>query len=274
MYVTRYQHASFRALAEFEEDVDLTTGTEPGVGIGADSLGTWKEGALYLRSRNRTTTSASQDAQAVWLGWNRKVSGEDELGRPGRYSLSLPEGLPAEWGLGGESTLDLLLVGTDSKPGPRKREDADSTASEGGDRPDASSTGDRGDSPAGAEDGSEDDEDEAIDLSVSVVDASGRTATVVLSRYGPIRRPLEMTILRRSDLEEERYPQQYEIVQQSYTIPLADFLDAEPDLELGALVRVEFVFDRVEAGEVILDQIGFSRPDPAFLRVRVPGGAN
>ncbi len=271
MYVTRYQHASFRPLAEFEEDVDLTTGTEPGVRIEADSLGTWKEGALYLRSRNRATTSASQDAQAVWLGWNRKVAGEEELGRPGRYSLTIPETLPAEWGLDGESTLDLLLVATESKPGPRKKEDAEGAETEGGQNPDESPSGveeERRDEP---EDGDED--EEPIDLSVSVTDRTGRTATVALSRYGPIRRPLEMTILRRSDLEEERYPQQYELVQQSYTIPLDDFLSVEPELDLGALVRVEFVFDRVEAGEVILDQIGFSRPDPAFLRVRVPSGS-
>jgi dienelactone hydrolase len=271
MYVTRYQHASFRPLAEFEEDVDLTTGTEPGVRIETDSLGTWKEGALYLRSRNRASTSASQDAQAVWLGWNRNVAGEEELGRPGSYSLTVPEGLPAEWGLDGESTLDLLLVATESKPGPRKKEDADSVGTGGGEGPDESPRAADEDRPSEGEDDAED--EEPIDLSVSVTDADGRTARVALSRYGPIRRPLEMTILRRSDLEEDRYPQQYEIVQQSFTIPLDDFVGIEPELDLGALVRVEFVFDRVEAGEVILDQIGFSRPDPAFLRVRVPEGS-
>ena len=74
----------------------------------------------------------------------------------------------------------------------------------------------------------------------------------------------------RSDLEETRYPQQYEIVQQSYTIPLSDFLEAEGRLDLSALATVEFLFDRTDAGEVILDQVGFSAPDPAFLRARVP----
>lgn len=272
MYVTRYQHASFRPVAEFEEDVDLTTGTEPGVRIEGDSLGTWKESGLYLRSRNRASTSSRQDSQAVWLGWNRNVAGEDELGRPARYVLTLPQGLSADWGLGPGGALDLLLVATDSKPGPRKTEESDSAQAgaetgEGGEGSGESG----GENPSAGEGASEaSDEEEPIDLSVVLTDSTGRSATVPLSAYGPIRRPLEMSILRRSDLEETRYPQQYEIVQQSYTIPLTDFLDLEGMLDLSALATVEFVFDRTESGEVILDQVGFSTPDPAFLRARLP----
>jgi dienelactone hydrolase len=280
MYVTRYQHASFRPLTDYEEDVDLTTGTQPGVRIDGDSLGTWKESGLYLRSRNRASTSSSQESQAVWLGWNRKVAGQDELGRPARYVLNLPEGLSAEWGLGAGDALDLLLAATDSKPGPRKTEEADSAGAQGvaGQEAEGSedtrggnpSTGGEGAGSRGEDPEGSDDEDEPIDLSVVLTDTTGLSAKVSLSGYGPIRRPLEMSILRRSDLEETRYPQQYEIVQQSYTIPLSDFLEAEGRLDLSALATVEFLFDRTDAGEVILDQVGFSAPDPAFLRARVP----
>jgi hypothetical protein len=272
MYVTRYQHASFRPVAEFEEDVDLTTGTEPGVRIEGDSLGTWKESGLYLRSRNRASTSSSQESQAVWLGWNRNVAGEDELGRPARYVLTLPEGLSADWGLGPGDALDLLLVATDSKPGPRKTEESDSAqaGAETGEGGEGSGESGGEDPSAGAGAPEASDEEEPIDLSVVLTDSAGRSATVPLSAYGPIRRPLEMSILRRSDVEETRYPQQYEIVQQSYTIPLTDFLDLEGMLDLSALATLEFVFDRTESGEVILDQVGFSTPDPAFLRARLP----
>ena len=38
------------------------------------------------------------------------------------------------------------------------------------------------------------------------------------------RRPLEIHILRRKDQEQQRYPTQYEMVLQTYVMPLGDFV--------------------------------------------------
>ena len=88
---------------------------------------------------------------------------------------------------------------------------------------------------------------------------------MALSRYGPIRRPLESYILRRRDIEEDRFGSLSEIVLQSYAIPLADFAAVEPRLNLAALARVRFLFDRAPAGTVLLDDIGFARLGDAWL---------
>ena len=40
MYITRFETSEFRALATFEEDIDLTSGTEKGVWLRADSVAT------------------------------------------------------------------------------------------------------------------------------------------------------------------------------------------------------------------------------------------
>ena len=56
MYVTRFEDHTFRSLASFEEDIDVTTGSVAGVTLMGDSLGTWRERELLLRSRNRPTT--------------------------------------------------------------------------------------------------------------------------------------------------------------------------------------------------------------------------
>jgi len=58
-------------------------------------------------------------------------------------------------------------------------------------------------------------------------------------------------------------------VLQSYSIPLGDFLADNPALDLGRLSAVGLVFDRAQAGEVVVDQIGFSALDPGFLSARV-----
>lgn len=258
MYVTRLQHSSFRPLADFEGDVDVTTGSAEGVTLRGDSLDTWREETLLLRSSNRANTSASQDNQAVRLAWNNRLAGPDTTrrGPPARYEVGLPAGLAAEWGLGDGHSLDLALVATERLPGPRQPPETDEENEEEG------GEGRRGRGPRPDPDAPK----PPVDLSIEVEDAAGRTASVPLSDYGPIRRPLEIHILRRTD-QETRDPT--EMVLQSYHLPLSDFTASTPGLDPSRLVAVRLVFDRAVAGEVVVDEIGFSAMGPDFWRARV-----
>jgi len=267
MYITRFETSAFRPLATFEEDIDVTTGTAAGVSLSGDSLATWKEATLQLRSANRTGTSSSQENQGVWLGWNNRIAGADttRMGPPARLTVGLPEGLAADWRLGPEATLDFMLGATNAMPGPRKDPVADTTKKDdasrkregggsGGDRPD------------------DDEEKPPVDLTLHVEDASGQTASVNLRDYGAIRRPMETHVLRRRDQENQRFADNWEQILQTYSIPLGDFAAANPRLDLRTLKAVRLLFDRSAAGEVVVDQIGFSALDPAFLSARVERG--
>ena len=273
MYITRFETSSFRPLATFEEDIDVTTGTEPGVVIRGDSLATWGEATLLLRSSNRAETSASQDNQAVTVGWNNRIEGADTSahGPPARYTIEMPAGLAAGWGLDEGTSLDFLLGPTNDVPGPRRDPGAGDGDADGASE--AGAAGDRGGTEGSR--GSRADEGYTevppVALSIEVTDASGRTARVTLSDYGAIRRPLETYVMRRADLERQRFQRHWELIQQTYSIPLADFVAANRSLDLGALRSVAFVFDRVHAGEVAIDQVGFTDLDPAFLGARVDG---
>ena len=260
MYVTRFQTDGFRTLADFEEDIDVTSGTRPGVRLRGDSLSTWREGRIQLRSSNRPETSASQDNQAVWLGWNNRIAGADTLGPSAAYTIELPGTLAAEWELGPASSFELSLLVTRESPGPR------SVGDDSGDSADDS--GDSGDDSR--ESGDEEEDDAPPDLSIVARDASGTMASVPLSRYGAVRKPLEMRVLRRRDLEDDRFANLFELLLQSYSIPLADFVEAAPGLQLDELRSVGLVFDRTVAGEVVLDDVGFARMDPAYTAVRMP----
>lgn len=264
MYVTRYETSALRPLATFEEDIDVTSGSAPGVTLQGDSLATWKEATLALRSANRNNTSQSQENQAVWLGWNNRIAGPDttRMGPPARFTVGLPDGLARDWALGEGTTLDFMLGATNAMPGPRKdpvppdtTKKADGAANRGGDRPKPK----------------DDEEKPPVDLSVQVEDAAGHTASVDLRRYGAIRRPLETYVMRRSDQERQRFADNWEQVLQTYSIPLGDFTAVNPALDLRTLNAVRLVFDRAVSGEVAVDQIGFSNLDPAFLTARVEG---
>ncbi|MDH5590084.1 MAG: hypothetical protein OEZ65_13995 [Gemmatimonadota bacterium] len=267
MYVTRFETSGFRPLADFEEDIDVTTGSAPGVRLRGDSLAVWKEGTLELRSSNRNNTSASQENQAVWLGWNNRIAGEDttRMGPPAAFVVALPEVLSGGWAVTGGHTLDFVLAPTNTLPGPRADPAAAASEATAPAPPRRPLRGPWG------EEMEEEEEKPPVDLTVQVVDASGRAASVRLSRYGPIRRPLETHVMRRADREEGRFQNPWEIIPQTYSIPLEDFTRADPSLRLDRLVEVRFVFDAAVAGEVVVDRIGFSKLHPAWLAARVEG---
>ena len=185
MYITRFETSAFRTVADFEEDIDVTSGTAHGVSIEGDSLATWREAMLQLRSSNRNNTSASQENQAVFVGWNNRIAGADTTrhGSPASYTLSLPAGLAAEFDIDSQSTLDFSLGPTNATPRPREAPESDSD-DEGAD----DDTAAQAEPTPQASGGEGDVEDPPIDLSLEVEDAAGRKARVTLSDYGALRR--------------------------------------------------------------------------------------
>jgi hypothetical protein len=258
MYITRYEDSSFTPVATFEEDVDLTTGTLPGVTLRGDSVGTWKEGGLNLRTANSPAEGSSLQNHAVWIGWNNRIQGEQDttkLATPASYTVLLDERARQALALGATSTLEFQLLPIDgappARPAARDSARADSAATGGGARPAAGRTSSR---PP-----KQDAEKPPIDLSIEVRDAHGVSASLQLGRYGAVRRPLEMGIMRRRDREKAAFARLYEMVLQSYRIPVADFAAAAPDLDVHSIREVRFVFDRAPSGTVIIDEIGFGR---------------
>jgi len=293
MYITQFQESSFRPLLTFEEDIDVTSGTAAGVRIRGDSLSTWKEDVLPFRSRSgsSSSTGSTQENQAVWLGWNNRIAGKDttRTGPPASYAIVLPDDLPRSWALGRGSTLDFMLTALDETPRPRKDpaaeaekekevEGAGASRSEGGPAEGgrAGGGGVRGffaglfSFLSSGEGRREDDgEKPPLRLSIQLVDAEGHSAKVVLNRYGPVRRPIEIRIQRRGD---QQFAGNTEMVLQSYSIPLDHFLAGTPEsVDLSSLKEVRFLFDESTSGTVALDEVGFSRKDPSFLRVSASG---
>ena len=109
-----------------------------------------------------------------------------------------------------------------------------------------------------------------VDFSVELVDAAGHTARLPIRRFGVPRRPLEIHILRRKDEEQQRYPTQYELVLQTYLMPMSDFTQASPSFDPTHLRSIRLVFDKLVAGTIIVDDIGVSSRAGPFLSVSEP----
>lgn len=258
MYFNQFQESSFTALADFEEDIDVTSGSVSGVALHGDSLATWREADLKLRSSNRATTSASQANQVLWLGWNRNIRGRDGvMGQPGRYSVMLEAPLMRDLALTESHSLDLMLAPTEDRPGPRSpAEDDEADEDANPSSPTEGSDSDEGD----------DEELDPIDLSIELEDTAGNRASVTLGGYGVLRYPLKTSVMRRRDREAGRFADLWEVVLQSFSIPLSDFTAENGSLDVSRIRAVHLVFDQAPVGTVVVDNIGFSRLDPAYFR--------
>jgi hypothetical protein len=261
MYITRFQESGFESVANYEEDVDVTTGSVHGVTISGDSLGTWKEAPVNLRSGQNDPINT----QAVTLGWNRHIRGDDttKLGRPAAYTITLSDSLRSAWNVGGQSAVYLSLAPTDAKPGPRspardttKKADSTKKDAKPAARPPAPKNPPKDTTP--------------VDLTVEMVDAAGHIARLPLSKFGVPRRPLEIHILRRADQEKQRFPTQYEMVLQTYVMPLSEFAKESSQFDPTHLRSVRLVFDRIPAGTIVLDDVGISNKAGPFTTLGEP----
>jgi len=261
MYITRFQESGFKSLATFDEDVDVTTGSVPGVKISADSLATWKENALNLRSG----TGDALNTNAVTLGWNNHIRGDDttKIGSAASYTIAMSDSLAAALAVGRESAIYLSLAPTEAKPGPRAPF-RDTTK-----KADSAKKDDKK-PPAKKPDAKPAKDTTPVDFSVELVDAAGHTARLPIRRFGVPRRPLEIHILRRKDEEQQRYPTQYELVLQTYLMPISDFTQASPSFDPTHLRSIRLVFDKLVAGTIIVDDIGVSSRAGPFMSVSEP----
>lgn len=257
MYITRFEESGFRPIATFDEDVDVTTGSVPGVTISGDSLATWKENPLNLRSGQNDPINTN----AVTLGWNNHIRGDDttKLGKPASYTITMSDSLVGSLHLSRNAAVYLSLAPTDAKPGPR------APARDTTKKADSTKKGEKPKTPPKRPDSKAGKDTTPVDLTVEMVDASGHAARIPLSRFGVPRRPLEIHILRRHDQEMQRYPTQYEMVLQTYVLPLAEFAQAAPQFDPAHLRSIRLVFDRLVAGAVVVDDVGVSTMVGPFL---------
>jgi dienelactone hydrolase len=252
MYLTRFEESSFRAIADYEDDVDVTT-AGPGARLRGDSLSTWKEAAVPFRSRGST-----QAHNAVTLAWNSRVAGDDTTrrGTPATYTMTLGDSLRGVLAPGAATAVVFSLAPLDAKPGPRPLP-RDTTKKDSATVRRA--TPRRPPTPKAAED------TVPIDLTVELEDDGGRVARLPLSRYGAVRRPLKSFVYRRAGRDQQRFGNTFEIVLQTFVVPLADAVAASPGFDPARLRHVRWRFDRTEAGTVLLDNIGLARMPADYL---------
>ncbi len=294
MYTTKFQENGYRPLTAFDRDIDLTTGSSSDVVLQGEHLSAWKEAAVPFRGRGSDT----QNHNAVTIGWNNRLpidtkakeaaeaeaartgipvpplpDGEEEkgpLGPPASFSVSVPASARSEWSVGEQSAVYVSLAATSTKPGPRtppRDPDKNEDDEQAGDRkPEAKPKP----KPKAPKKKKEEPDVTPIDLTVELVDTAGHVARLPLSQFGMARKPLDARVYRRAGRDASRFSNIYELIPQTFVMPLAAFTQTSPEFDARQLATIRLLFDKTEAGTVVLEHVGLSTPtDPAFLSAQI-----
>jgi dienelactone hydrolase len=187
-YMSRYQDPSYKVIASFSEDPDLTTTTIPGGHISASNLSIWKEGRIPYRRGDR-------GYNGVFLGWNRAENAPVPA-----YSIVLPDGFNPP------GVLTLSLAVTDQKaPLPGKHDDDDKKKDK--DKEDKST--------------------EVTDFTVEL-ESGGTTAALPLSRFGSLLPPFKVRFTKLQFMDNFAYEKSSEPAFQTFEIPLSAFPNIDP----------------------------------------------
>jgi hypothetical protein len=233
-YRHRFEDSGFRAVADYEEDIDLSTATVAGGAIEVANLVLWREEALLFRDND------TQQNNAVYLGWSSDTG--RTRGAAAHYAITLPRAYAHEQRL----TSDALLVFSMSAV-----DDAGLHRREMGSRGSGGVEAPNGDAPG------------PLDLTIELVDTAGSTASFALSEFSAIPPVLHVQFLKLSGLSQDLYGRTWEPTLQTYELPLSSFVTVNPEFDVGSLLKVRFRFDLASRGVIILDEVGFRTGDRA-----------
>ncbi|MDF1573588.1 MAG: hypothetical protein P1P86_00145 [Bacteroidales bacterium] len=248
VHLNQFHESSARILCEFEEDLDLSTGTSGVDSILASGLALWKEGRIPKKWGDYRNN-------AVFLGWNNE---EDSI--PGNYRILLDSSFTS--GLEGSLALTFLAADAQMDPGKRMEDsgvDSENQDMEEADMEDQDSEGPDSGQDAEETDSGQDSEEadpEPIDFSLLLTDTSGIEYSVRLGDYHKLQPALKPEVFKSRLFWKDP---ESEVILQYISIPLEQFKSAEGEVLPPQSIRsICFVFDAEEKGTLLLDQLGFT----------------
>lgn len=230
LYVARCNDGRRTVLAEFSEDIDLTTATHPGIRLSGRDLDLWKEDDVGFRN------SVDRRQTGAFLGWH--AAEEAGPARPA-YLIEFDEEARAALSPSADATLWLDLAQADRDPPAARPDDG----ANGNDESSQADDSDAGDSELRA----------PLDIDIELVDIEGNTARRPLSDFADLLPPLPVRHTRAAILDRERYGSATEPVLKSVAVDLATF--AEAGVDLAALDAVRLHFANEDAGVLIIERM-------------------
>jgi hypothetical protein len=241
IYVNQYQDSKFKVIANFEEDIDVTTATIPGGKLLGENIGTWKEAHVPFKSKIKPTIiKTTLENATVVLGWNNQSSKDNEAKKAGSYVIKLNPKTTSDFGLNRNTKLVFSMGATEEMP-PKSPHAKDKKQKNKRSKID------------------EDYKSKPLDLTIELRDSDGESARLPISSVGPIHPALPVRLAKWKWLEKKMFKMFSERIFQTYQIPFSHFTENNAAFNPAKLETIRFVFDRSPKGTIMLDDVGISQ---------------
>ncbi len=219
IYMNNISRSGDLILADFEEDIDLTTGTSRIHHIQAKNLRLWREDKITYRDSN------FQGNNAVVLGWDRSI---DTLGI-GSYSIVLDS-----LGFSADSSMLIFNIGRGDLKQLKKPENDNQS-----DKMMLKS---------------ESEDTVSVNFSIEIIDNYGDNHVMELHDLKELSPRLKIQYSKLKGVNKS-WGDEWEPAMETYSLPLNFFPGMEPYCRI---TEIRFIFDKSEKGVIYLDDIGFS----------------
>lgn len=223
-YLTNFKDSNAEILVDYEEDIDITAG-ENDIAIQTENLKFWRE--KELRYRNDDT----QGNNGVVVGWDYGDS--LKLDSVAIYAIHLPKTID----LTIDSSALLMISIAAADPALLKRK-----------KPKEKDKSKKKEKPTPV----------YSDFKVQLTDSLGNQVRMVISETKRIAPQLKVQFSKLKS-SNSRFGAPWEESIETFALPLADFSSENNIFDKQAIRKIEFIFDQVPYGVVILDEIGFGR---------------
>jgi hypothetical protein len=235
IYLNLFETSRDQLVANFQEDIDLTTASLPGSTIASSSLTVWREQLMRGKWFNDLNTSA------VILGWSKPADTANAL-----YTIQLPEKSGLRVNQHSSLVLSLADTGENSNPnGLSAATDAD-----------LANLANQASQDTASQPETEPQSPQPIDFSV-VLRSGGESASLPISAITALQPQFAVQLTKFAFIEGA--PKK-EPVFQTIEIPLQAFLAVNPNLDPSNLSAISLVFDRSPEGVIALEELILRTP--------------
>ncbi|QNL49329.1 hypothetical protein H8S90_21760 [Olivibacter sp. SDN3] len=233
IYLNQFEDSKTFLIADYEEDLDLQSATIGDSVISSNHLSVWHEQQQELMWGNALS-------RAAYIGWD--WSAVDTL--VGSYTFNLPDSLPKDIA----NTLLTFTLATSEEDAAHqeKGKKKENTAKDNQNR--------TKEDEENIKKKDKDSEEKPIDFSIELVDQNDEKIRFLLSECSALQPQIKKKITKFAFLNQWS---DAEAISDFFYFDLQNLQRANPTFSFNHLKKISFIFDQINKGVIILDNVGF-----------------
>lgn len=270
LILNQFESASFKPLVDFNADIDVTTSSVDEGMISAENLTIWREQEVKMKRGTKGT-------RAAVIGWHSEddETEQDEVSNKdfdagtkiAIFTVELDANVSARTvSIDDNSTLSFSIAASDEKTNPKtsgkwlvnSNENSEKETNSAINKVNAEESVNTNNALSSTESKGDDSKDDEpappIDFTIRLEDTAGNTVDFPLSQFSALQRTIETQIWKSAFILSNS---ESEMIFQTFSYPINQLVDINPNLDFTQLQRVSFVFNKSKKGVVFVESLGF-----------------